>query len=86
MKKAYHKLALQFHSEKNKPSHASAVMLMINEAKERLEDLLRYNDAMREQKCVLNGTVCLIPCFYHPQMNRWKHFLITHMIQVQGKN
>ena len=36
MKKAYRKLALQFHSDKNKHSQASAVMRMINKAKEGL--------------------------------------------------
>ena len=47
MKRAYHKLALLFHPDKNKHSHASNVMLMINKAKEELEDILRYNDAMK---------------------------------------
>ena len=36
--------------KKNNHSQASAMMRMINEAKEILEDLLRYNDEMREQK------------------------------------
>ena len=28
------------------------MVVILNEAKEGLEDLLRYNDAMREQECV----------------------------------
>ena len=47
MKKAYHKLALQYHPEKNKHPQASTVMRMINKYKEGLEDLLRYNYAMK---------------------------------------
>ena len=37
-------------SDKNKHPQDSAVMRMINFAKEVLEDLLRDNDAMREQE------------------------------------
>ena len=29
---------------------------------------------------------CLIPCPHRPQMNRWKHCQMTHLIQVQSKN
>ena len=47
LKKAYRKLALRSHPEKNKHPQDSAVMRMINEAKEGLEDLLCYNDTMR---------------------------------------
>ena len=47
MKKAYRKLALQFHPDKNIHSQASDVMLMITGAKEELEDTLRYNDVVR---------------------------------------
>ena len=50
MKKAYRKLALQSHPDKNRHSQASDVMHMINDAKERLGDLLRHNDAMREKE------------------------------------
>ena len=50
MKKSYPKLALWSHPDKNKHPQASAMMRMINEAKEGLEDLLRYNDAMKEQE------------------------------------
>ena len=50
MKKAYFKLAILCHPGKNKHPQASAVMGMINEAKEGLEDLLRYNDAIGEQE------------------------------------
>ena len=50
MKKTYHKLDIQYHPDKNKHPKASAVMHMINEAKEGLEDLLRYNYTMREQE------------------------------------
>ena len=46
-KKAYRKVALQFHPDRNKHPQASSVMRMINEAKQELEKLLRYNDAMR---------------------------------------
>ena len=52
IKKAYRKLALRFHPDKNKHSQASDVMLMIKEAKEELEDTLCYNYAMREQERV----------------------------------
>ena len=48
-KKAYSKLALQYHPGKNKYPQASDVMRMINKDKLLLEDLLCYNDAMREQ-------------------------------------
>ena len=47
IEKYYYKLALQSHPDKNKYLQASAVIRMIQEAKEGLEDLLRYNDAMR---------------------------------------
>ena len=50
MKKSYRKLVLRSHPDKNKHPQASTVMRMINEAKEGQEDLLRYNDAMREQE------------------------------------
>ena len=52
MEKAYRTLAHWFHPDKNKHSHFSDVMQMINESKEELEDTLRHNDAMREQECV----------------------------------
>ena len=41
-----HKLALQFQPDKNNHSQASAVMLMINETKEGLEEILCYNDVI----------------------------------------
>ena len=50
MKKYYRKLALRSCPAKNNHPQASSVMRMINEAKEGLEDLLRYNGAMREQE------------------------------------
>ena len=50
IKKAYCKLALRSHHDKNKNPQASDVMRMINEAKEGLEYLLWYNDAMKEQE------------------------------------
>ena len=40
-------MALLSHPDKNKHPQAYTVMRMINEAKEGLEDLLRYNDAMK---------------------------------------
>ena len=43
-------MALQSHPDKNKHPQASDVMCTINEAEEGLEDLLRYNDTMREQE------------------------------------
>ena len=49
MKKAYFKLALQSHPDKNKHPQASDMMRMINQVKELLEDLLRYNDTVREE-------------------------------------
>ena len=42
-------MALQYHPDENKHPQVSSVMHMINEAKEGLEDILRYNDEMREQ-------------------------------------
>ena len=45
-------MALQSHPKKNKHAQACAVMRMINEAEEVLEDILWYNDAMEEQERV----------------------------------
>ena len=50
--KAYFYLACRFYSDRNKHSQAYDVMLMINEAKEKLEDALHHKDAMREQEHV----------------------------------
>ena len=50
MKKEYREMSLQSHPDKNNHPQASAVVCMINKAKEGLEDLLRYNDAMKEQE------------------------------------
>ena len=54
-----------------------------------MEDTLRHNDEMREQESVRmaqnNIENVLIPRPYFPQMTRWKHCLVTHMIQEQGK-
>ena len=47
MKKAYRKVALRSHPDKNNHPQASAELRMINEATEGLEDLLCHNDAMR---------------------------------------
>ena len=52
MKKSYCNLSRRFHPNKNKHSQASGVILMINEAKEELEDILHHNDAIREQEHV----------------------------------
>ena len=49
MKKVYRSLALRFHPDKNQHSQVSDVMKMINEAKEELENILRHNDAIREE-------------------------------------
>ena len=49
-KKAYRKLALQYLPDINNHPQASAVLHMINEAKEGLKYLLRYNNAMRGHK------------------------------------
>ena len=46
-KKAYCKLALQSHPDKNKHQQASDAFCMINESKKGLEDILRHNYAMR---------------------------------------
>ena len=43
-------MALRSHPGKNNHPQASAVMRMINEAMEGLEDLFCYIDAMREQE------------------------------------
>ena len=50
MKKAYHKLDLQYHPEKYNHPQASADFCMINEAKQGLEDVWRHNDEMRRTK------------------------------------
>ena len=47
MKKAYCKLDLRSHPDKNNHPHASADFCMINKAKEVFEDALHYNDTMR---------------------------------------
>ena len=47
IKTFYCKLALQSHPDKNKHPQDSAVMVILNEAKEGLEDILHYNYAMR---------------------------------------
>ena len=45
-KKAYDKLALRSHPEKNKHPQASAAFCMIHNDKHGLKDSLRHNDAM----------------------------------------
>ena len=52
MKKTYRFISLRFHPDNNIHEDASKVMLMINEAKEGLEDTLRNNDAIREEERV----------------------------------
>ena len=42
-------MAFRSHPDKNKHPQDSAVMCMINEAEERLEELFRYNNGMGEQ-------------------------------------
>ena len=61
MKKAYRSMSLQFHPDKNIHEDASKVMLMINEAKEGLEDTLSNNDAIREEErvCMAEETIIL---------------------------
>ena len=50
MEKVYSKMALRSNPDKNKHPQTSAVMRMLNKAEKGLEELLRYNDAMREQE------------------------------------
>ena len=47
LKEAYFKLSLLSHPDKNKHPQASAAFLMINKAKQVLEDVLHHNYAMR---------------------------------------
>ena len=54
MKKAYCKLDLRSHPEKNKYPQACAMMRIINKAKEGLEKLLRNNYAMRGNRKIFN--------------------------------
>ena len=46
-KKAYCRMSLRSHPEKNKHPQDNSVFCMINEAKEGLEDILRHNDTIR---------------------------------------
>ena len=50
LKKGYFKLAFRSHLDKNKHSQASASFRMIKKDKQVLEDILRYNDAMRRNQ------------------------------------
>ena len=50
-KKAYRKMALQSHSDINNHPQDYAVMRMINEDKEGLEDLLNYNIGGYDNNC-----------------------------------
>ena len=50
LKNDYRKLSLQSQPDKNKHQQDSAAFRMINGAKEGLEDVLRYNYAMRRNQ------------------------------------
>ena len=52
MKKAYRSLALRFHPDKNQHSQVSEVMKIINKDIDELENILRHNDAIREEERV----------------------------------
>ena len=56
-------MSLQFHPDKNIHEDASKVMQMINEAKEGLEDILRNNDAIREEERVRMAEETIILTF-----------------------
>ena len=49
MEKSYRYLDLQFHTDKNKHSQVSEVMIMVKKTKEYLEITLRHNDEIREE-------------------------------------
>ena len=52
MKTAYCSMALRFYLDKNIGLDTSKMMTMINDAKDRLENTLRTNDAIREEERV----------------------------------
>ena len=90
-------MSLRFCPDKNIHEDASKLMLMINEAKEGLEDTLRNNDAIREEERVrmAENTIMLLSddililkeAKYHPNQRRHlikhPHFQLNTILKMK---